>query len=162
MLLRFFKEVLFEAFRSTQENRSLAVGLCVKTESEHVHNTSLPLVQEQAIEEFQECALGTTPEHSERDTVQEPRREFRKEVCARRNFACCLRMPGGFSCPSQGDYGARRWFVRVEDRLGSLELQASVVQQGGSFRKPPLETPSSLLVLPDLTTPGVSGGRGVA
>ena len=44
MLLRFFKEVLFEAFRSTQENS-----------------------HEQAIEEFQECALGATQEHSERE-----------------------------------------------------------------------------------------------
>ena len=42
------------------------MGRCVKTESKHVHNTSLSVVQEQSIEEFQESALGGTAEHTER------------------------------------------------------------------------------------------------
>ena len=65
-LLRFFREVLFRDFQEHTEEHPLAMDQCVNSESEHVHNTRLPLVQEQGIEEF-ESGLGGTAEHTERE-----------------------------------------------------------------------------------------------
>ena len=53
--------------RKRESTLPLAMGWCVNSESKHVHNTSLPVVQEQTIEESQESALGGTAEHTERE-----------------------------------------------------------------------------------------------
>ena len=71
-------------FQEHTGEHPLDMEQCVNSESEHVHNTMLPvvqeqaikefqesghvhLVQEQAIEEFQESGLGGTAEHTERE-----------------------------------------------------------------------------------------------
>ena len=65
-LLRFFREVLLRDFQEHTDEHPLAMDQCVNSESEHVQNTRLPFVQEQAIEVL-ESGLGGTAAHTERE-----------------------------------------------------------------------------------------------